>query len=445
MDTLLSDAVDRLLSRAKALGADGADAAVSDRQSLSVSVRLGKLEGVEREESRSAGLRVLIGQRQAGASTSDFSPAALDALAERVVAMARLAPEDPWTGLPVPGETASEIADLALHDPSEPTLDRLESRAVVCERAALDIEGVTNSAGASADWGAGRALYGATNGFRGAWQSSSWHVGTAVLAERGDHKERDYESRGARRERDLPDAASIGREAGERAVLRLGSRKRESCIAPVIFENRVASRFLAMLAGAISGAAVARGVSFLRDAMGQQVFAPGIEIIDDPLVPGGWGSRPFDGEGLAGRARTVIEDGLLTTWLLNRAAAAQLGLVSTGHASLNPGGPPGVSASNLTLTPGDLSLDMLMSEAGEGLLVQETLSPSFNPNTGDYSVGVSGQWFELGRPVHPVSEMTVAGNMADIFARLVPGGDLENRSSMNSPSVLIDALTVAGV
>jgi PmbA protein len=445
MQHALHDAVDRLLSRAKSLGAERADAACSERQSLSASVRLGKLEGVEREESRAVGLRVLIGTKQAGASTSNLSPAALDALAERVTAMARAAAEDPWCGLPEPGETARDLVDLDLWDDTEPSLDRLESRAAICEAAALDVPGVTNSSGAGADWSARSTVYGATNGFRGGWRSTSWHVGVSVLAEKGDAKERDWESEGARRERALPDAAAIGRSAGERTILRLGATKLPSGTAPVIFENRVASRLLGMLVGAISGTAVARGVSFLREALNERVFRSDVNIVDDPLKPSGWGSHPFDGEGLPVAPRHVVEDGVLTTWLLNRATAAQLDMISTGHATMNPGGPPGVGPSNLTLMPGDLSLDMLMAEVGTGLLVCETMSPSFNPNTGDYSVGVSGHWFELGQLVRPVHEVTVAGNMIDIYARLVPGGDLKDRSSMNAPSVLIDAMTIAGV
>lgn len=445
MTTLLHDAVDRLLSRSKTLGADQADAACANRQSLSASVRLGKLEGVEREESRSAGLRVMIGKRQAGASTTDFSPDALDALADRVVAMAKAAAEDPWCGLPGPGETATDLPDLDLWDDTDPDIARLEARALAAEEAALAVEGVTNSSGSGADWSASGVVYGASNGFRGAYRGASWHVGLSVLAESGEDKERDWETDGARRQDGLRDPALVGRIAGERTVRRLGARKIASQTAPVIFENRVSARLLSMLAGAISGAAVARGVSFLRDALGDQVFGDTVRIVDDPLKPRGWGSRPFDGEGSQTAARAIIDGGRLTTWLLNRSSAAQLGLSTTGHASMNPGGPPGVSPTNLTLMPGARDLAGLMADAGTGLLVRETMSPSFNPNTGDYSVGVSGHWFENGQIVHAAHEITVAGNMRDIYRRLIPGSDLEGRSSIDSPSILVDAMTIAGV
>jgi PmbA protein len=440
---ILGDAASRLLSRARALGADGADAACSLSQALSVSVRLGKLEGVEREEARSAGLRVLIGKRQAGASTTDLSPAALDALAERVVDMAKAAAEDPWCAIP-DSHAERYTGDLGLHDPTVPDIARLEARALEAEAAALAVEGVTNSSGSGADWGTSGVVYGASNGFMGTYRGTSWGMGLSALAEKDGHKERDYDGENARTEARLRGAGVIGRTAGERAVARLDARKLSSRTVPVIFENRVAGQLLRFLVGGINGAAVARGVSFLREKLGQKVFADGITILDDPFLPGGWGSHPFDGEGQAVTARTIVEDGVLTTWLMNGAAARQLGLQATGHATLHPGGPPGIGPSNLTLQPGTRDLAGLMSDSGTGLLVRETSSPSFNANTGDYSVGVSGHWFENGQIVHAVHEMTVAGSMLDIFARLVPGNDLLGRSSIDCPSVLVDAMAVAG-
>lgn len=440
----LHDAAARLVDRARALGADDADAACAASQSLSVSVRMGALEGVEREESRSAGLRVLIGRRQAGASTTDLSPAALDALAERVVAMAKAAAEDPWCGLPGPGQTATSIADLGLADDTAPDIARLEARALEAEAAALAVGGVTNSAGSGADWGSSGVVYHASNGFSGAYRGTSWGFGVAPLAERDGLKERDYDGHHARFEALLENAGELGALAGARAVARLGARKLKSQTAPVILENRVSPSLMRFLAGAISGAAVARGVSFLRDRLGTQLFAPGVTVRDNPLLPGGWSSHPFDGEGRPVQARDIIDNGRLTTWLMNGSAAAQLGLSSTGHATLNPGGPPGVGPSNFHLMPGERSLAQLMADAGSGLLVRETFSPSFNPNTGDYSVGISGHWFVNGQIDHAVHETTIAGSMADIFARLIPGSDLEAKSGVDSPAVLIDAMTIAG-
>jgi PmbA protein len=444
MNSQLEAAVERLLTRAKALGADGADAACVERKSLSASVRLGKLEGVESEEARSAGLRVLIGKQQAGASTSDFSEAALDTLAARVVDMAKAAAEDPWCAMPQAHELTTTQVDLGLWDATEPDIAQLEERALVCEEAALSVKGVNNSGGCGADWGASGVVYGASNGFRGFYRGTSWGLGLSAIAGEGDEKERDWNSDSSRFLTGLRDPVGIGKEAGERTIARLGATKLESCNAPVIFEYRMAARLIGFLLGAISGTAVARGVSFLRDKLGQQVFAKGITISDNPLQQGGWSSHPFDGEGLPVSARNLIEDGVLTTWLLNSATARQLKMKSTGHASLNPGGSPGVGSSNVVLHPGDKDLAGLMADAGTGLMVIETLSPSFNANTGDYSVGVSGLWFENGKIVRPVNEITVAGNMLEIFATLIPGNDNQGRSSLDCPSILIPSMTIAG-
>jgi PmbA protein len=434
MDTKLSIAVERLLERAKILGADGADAGCFDR----------KLEGVESEESRSAGLRVLIGKKQAGASTTDFSIAALDTLAERVVAMAKAAPEDPWCGIPDASKLTSSQVDLGLWDETEPDIAKLEERALVCEEAALAIKGITNSGGCGADWGASGVLYGASNGFRGFYRSTSWGLGVSAIAGEGDNMERDWNSDSARFLTGLRDPAGIGKEAGERSIARLGAGRLATGNFPVIYEYRIAARLIGAMLGAISGTAIARGVSFLRKKLGEQIFAKGITISEDPLLQGGWASHPFDGEGHAVTARNIIEDGVLTTWLLNSATARQLGLETTGHASLNPGGSPGVGVSNVTLQPGSRDLAGLMSDAGTGLLVVETLSPSFNANTGEYSVGVSGLWFENGLIVRPVSEITVAGNMLDIYANLIPGNDNQGRSSLDCPSILIPSMAIGG-
>jgi PmbA protein len=441
----LPSLLDGLLARARAQGAEAADASLSMRESVSVEVRLGELEGVEREESRSIALRALIGQRQAGATTTNFSTDGLDELAERVVAMAKAAPEDPFCGLADPALLESHIPALEIEDDARPDAQALEHMARACEGAALGVAGVTNSAGASASFDHGAFAFATSTGFRGQARGTSFGVGVSPLAERDGLKERDWEGRTARFVADIPSPEEIGRSAGERTVARLGSRKIESCKAPVIFENRVAARLIGPMLGAISGAAVARGVSFLRDKLGQRVFPQGFVIEDDPLRPRGLSSRPFDGEGVAVRRRNLIEDGVLTTWLLNSAAARQLKMQTTGHATSGHGGPPGVGASNITVKPRSGDLSALMAQAGRGLLVVETFSPSLNPNTGDYSVGVAGFWFENGQRAFPVSEVTVAGNLKDMYARMVPGGDLDRRGGIDAPSLLIDDLTIAGV
>lgn len=444
-DTAAGDTLDALLTHARSFGAEAADASLSQSESLSVDVRMGAFEGVERSESRSVGLRTFIGKRQAGATTSDLSSDGLKALAERVVAMAKLAPEDPYCGLLDASERTSSFPDLDTYDETRLDAAALEVMAQEAESAALAVSGVTNSSGAGASWSAGQVALRTSDGFVGFSRATSFGVGVSPVAERDGKMERDYEGRSKRFLAELPSAASMGKIAGERAVARLGSRKIESRKATIIFENRVAGRIVGPALGAISGAAVARGVSFLKDKLGAQVFAKGVTIEDDPFRVRGMASRPFDGEGAAGVKRNLFDDGVLTTWLMNAGSARQLGLKSTGHASLGHGGPPGISSSNVTLLPGDRDLAALMADASEGIVVTEMFSPSLNGNNGDWSVGFSGYWFEKGERAFPVSEITVAGNLLDMYARLVPGADLERRGSFDAPSILVDDLAVAGV
>jgi PmbA protein len=438
---LLSD----IVAAALRAGADAAEAVSADRAALSVGVRNGTLEDVEREESRDLGLRVFIGRRQATVSASDLSDATRARLVERAVAMARLAPEDPYAGLAPQDRLAQgPFVDLDLFDPSERSAADLEVAAAEAEAAALAVSGVARSEGGHASASASRWRLVTSHGFDGAYHGSAFSLGVGVIAEKDGAMERGGESRAARHLSDLPGAGWIGAEAGKRAVARTGPRKIDSTTAPIIFENRVAAQVLSPLLGAVSGPSIARGTSFLKDRLGQPVFPKCVSLIDDPFRPRGLGSTPFDDEGVAVTRRSIIEDGVLTTWLLNSAAAAQLGLASTGHASRGLAGPPGVSTHNLHLEPGERSLDGLMADAKAGLLITSMFGPSLNPNTGDWSAGVSGFWFEDGEIVHPVSEVTVAGKLTDLYARLERGSDLEFRSSFNSPSLLFDAVAIAG-
>jgi PmbA protein len=440
-ENLLSDVVAAALKA----GADAAEAVSAERRALSITVRMGDLEEVEREESRDLGLRVFVDGRQATVSGSDISPTARAQLVERAVAMARLAPQDPYAGLADPALLAKgPFPDLDLFDSGEAAPEALEERARTAEAAARAVDKVTNSDGGSASWGASEWLIVTSGGFSGRHRASSFSVSASAIAGDETGMETGSDWRTVRWQADLPGAELIGTEAGRRAAARLGARKIDSRTAPVIFENRLATSLLGPLMGAISGPSIARGTSFLKDRLGQPVFAKGVFLREDPHRPRGLGSSPFDDEGVANQARAIIDDGVLTTWLLNTASARQLGLTTTGHASRGLAGPPGVSTTNLTLEPGELDCAGLMREAKEGLLVTSMFGPSLNANTGDWSVGCSGVWFEDGEPAYPVTEITVAGNLKDIYARLVPGSDLEIRGSANSPSLLVDALAIAG-
>lgn len=435
-----------LLDYARNAGADAAEASLSTRESLSVEVRLGELEGVEREESRSVALRAFRGKRQAAASSTDLSEAGLKALAERVAAMAEAAPEDPYCGLLDARYRANGAhEDLEQADSARPNADALRQLALDCEAAALTVPSIANTAGASAGSESSFFVYATSDGFMGEDGSTSYSVGVQPIAERDGKMERDYEYKTKRFLGDLPAPQEIGRIAGERAAARLGARKLTSRRAPVIFEARLASRILGPFFSGISGAAVARGTSFVKDKLGERVFSEAFRVDEDPFIKRGLSSRAFDGEGGQVSKRALVEDGVVTTWLLNSATARQLGMAPTGHATFGHGGPPGASSSNLKIKPGADTREAMLRNLGEGLLITEMFSPSLNMNNGDWSVGVAGFWFENGAVAYPVSEITVAGGLLDIYARLIAGADLEQRGSIEIPSLLVEDLAIGGV
>lgn len=433
-----------LLDHCLKAGADAADARYGVSGSVSVSVREGKLEGIEREENAGISLRCLFGKRQAHVSGADLSREGLTALAERCVAMARAVPEDRFCGLPEASLLTGGETRLDLSGEPEMSPETLEADALAAEAAALAVPGVKTVAGCGASWNRSSSWVAATNGFRGYKTGTSVSLGLAAVAERNGQMERDYDSWSVRRRSDMPAAAEVGRTAGERTIARLGARKLATQKAAVIFDRRVADSLIGAFLSAISGPSVARGVSFLKDRMGQDVFAPGIYITDDPARPMGMGSRLYDGEGLPVRETHLIEDGRLTGWLLNLPSARQLGLVPNGFASPGFGDPPGVSTSNVYLRPGKDTPGALAKAVGKGLLVTDMFGPSINLNTGDYSVGVAGFWFEDGEIAWPVSEVTVAGDLPSMFARLIPASDLELRGTRDAPSILIEDMNLAG-
>lgn len=434
-----------LVERAKKAGAEAAEAIVLEGQSLGVSWRLGKLEDVERSEGRDVGLRVFIGKRQATVSTTDLSERSLEPLIERVVAMARIAPEDPYAGLAERSLLATSFPELDIDDAAHvPSAEDLGHSAAEAEDAALAIEGVTNSGGAGASWGRSGIALVTSEGFSGSYSGTSFSVSCSVLAGEGTGMERDYDYSSARHLEDLETAEAIGRSAGERAVRRMGPRKVKSQSVPVVYDPRVSAGLLGHFAGAISGAAIARKTSFLQNAMGKRVFAPGIEIVDDPHRARGLRSKPFDGEGVANRRMSLIADGELTTWLLDTSSARQLGLTTTGHAARGTGGPPSPSTTNLYMTPGKLSPEDLIADIKSGFYVTEMIGMGVNGVTGDYSRGASGFWIEDGKLTYPVSEITIAGNLKDMFLNLTPANDLKFRQGTNAPTIRVESMTIAG-
>ncbi|MFN3955643.1 MAG: TldD/PmbA family protein [Pararhodobacter sp.] len=436
-----------LLDAARRAGADAADALVIEGTALSVDVRAGRLEQAERSEGLDLGLRVLIGRRQACVSSSDARPQTLAAMAERAVAMAREAPEDPWAGLADPAQLSArrDAEGLELHDPApEPAPEALQEDARRAEAAALAVGGVARIDSASAGYGRRLVHLAATNGFSGGYMRSSRMISCVAITGDGTAMERDWASEGRIFQADLPDAESIGRLAGERAVARAGARKPPSGTFPVLYDERVAASLIGHLVAAINGTAIARGASWLRDALDQPVLPAGLDLVEDPHRRRISGSRPFDAEGLATARRVLIGDGVLAGWVLDLATARKLGLQSTANASRGPAAPPSPSLSNLALTQGGRSRDALLREMGRGLLVTSLIGATINPTTGDYSRGASGFWIEGGEIAYPVNECTIAGNLREMLMRLTPANDARAHLSTVVPSLLVEGLTLAG-
>ncbi|HSZ89255.1 MAG TPA: TldD/PmbA family protein [Acetobacteraceae bacterium] len=432
-----------LIARARAAGADAADAVLISGTSLGVQRRLGQTEHVERSEGRDLGLRVFLGGRAAIVSSSAIDPASFTELAERAVAMARVVPEDPYAGL---ADTAAppESVPLDLEDPIEPDTEALVRRASIAEEAALAVSGITNSEGAEAGFGRAEAYLVTSAGFAGRHVRTSHSISASALAGAGTGMQRDYDYHSTVHLDDLDDPAIIGRSAGERAVARLNPARPQTAKLPIVYDPRVAGSLLGHLAGAISGASVARGTTFLRDSLGTRIFPEGIEIHDDPRRVRGLRSRAFDGEGTPTMPRGIIAAGVLTTWLLDSRSARQLGLRSTGHASRGTGGPPSPGPTNLYLDAGELTPAELMADIKLGLYVNEMIGMGVNGITGDYSRGAAGFMIRDGALAEPVAEITIAGNLLDMFAHLTPANDLRFRRGTDAPTVRVDGMTMAG-
>ncbi|MGV3771220.1 MAG: TldD/PmbA family protein [Sphingobium phenoxybenzoativorans] len=439
------DRAENLVAAARKSGADAADAIYVCNASTQVSVRLGALEDVDRSEGEEIGLRVFVGQRSATVSASDMNPASLNSLVERAVAMAREAPEDAFAGLaPEDRLLRKRPSSLDLADDSDPEPAALRARAEEAEDAARSVPGITNSEGAGASSGRTQIALPTSHGFAGGYAATSHGTFTSVLAGEGSAMQRDHASHSVRHLEDLDEAEAIGHRAGHRAVARLNPVKIESGAMPVIFDPRVASSLIGHLLGAILGPSIARRSSFLLDSLGDQIFDSSVTIMDDPHRPRGLRSRPFDGEGLPTKSRAIIDKGVLTGWLLDSASARQLGLEPTGHASRGVGGAPGAGASNLHMEPGKITPGDLMADVKRGLYVTELIGMGVNGVTGDYSRGASGFLIENGAVVRAVAEITIAGNLKDMFRAMIPANDLHFRYAVNAPTIRVDGMTIAG-
>lgn len=447
MPDRLAPLTEALLDAARKAGAEAADAMAIDGRSVSVDVRAGALEQADRAEGTEIGLRVLVGRRQACVSASDISARTMAEMAERAVAMAREAPEDPTIGLAEPADLARawDLALLDLADPApEPSAAELEDDARRAEAAALAVASISQCQAASASYSRRRVFIAATNGFAGGYVRTSRSTSAVAIAGEGLGMERDWAAESRTYQSDLPTAEEIGRLAGERAAERLGARKPKTGAYPVVFDERIAAGLIGHLLAAINGSAIVRGSSWLRDAMGTKVLPKGLSIFENPHRPRISSSRPFDAEGLPTTPRDIVRDGILKSWTLDLGTARKLGLKSTGSATRGPSAPPAPSISNIALTQGDHSREQLIETMGTGLVVTSMIGASINPTTGDYSRGASGFWVENGRISHPVNECTLAGNLRDMLKQITPANDARGHLSHVVPSLLVEGLTLAG-
>ncbi|MBO6603788.1 MAG: TldD/PmbA family protein [Roseicyclus sp.] len=447
MTRSLSDLTADLLAAAKRAGADAADAIAVDGTSVSIGVLNGKLEQAERSEGVEIGLRVMVGARQACVSASDINPATLSEMADRAVAMARLAPEDPTIGLADPAQLATrwDAERLDLVDPTpEPEPAALEDAALRAEAAALSVPGISQVQATTAAYGQRRVHLAATNGFSGGYGRTDHGLSCVAITGEGTGMERDYYGEGRSHAEDMMAPEEVGRLAAERTIARAGARKPPTGAFPVLYDERISSSLVGHLLQASNGSAIARGGSWLRDALGQDVLPRGLSIVEDPHRPRVTGSRPFDGEGLPTARREIVADGALTGWTLDLATARKLNMTSTANAARGTSAPPSPSVTNIALTQGDLSREDLLAQMGTGLLITSMIGASINPTTGDYSRGASGFWVEKGQIAYPVNECTVAGNLRNMLRTIVPANDARTHLSRVVPSLLVEGLTIAG-
>ncbi|EBA17182.1 PmbA [Roseobacter sp. SK209-2-6] len=438
---------DALIKAAKTAGADAVDAMAAAGSSLSIEVHEGKLEHAERSEGTDLGLRVFVGQRQAQVSSSDHRPETITAMAERAVAMAREAPEDPYAFLAEAGQLAQnwDLAALELNDDSpEPAPEALQQSALAAEAACQAVQGVSQVQSASAGFGRHEIHLATSNGFSGGYIRSGHSVSCVGIAGTGTGMERDHDGDSRTFLSDLRSPDEIGRIAGERAVARLNARRPKTGTYPVLFDERISSSLIGHLLSASNGAAIARGSSWLKDDLGKQVLPAALSVTEDPHRARISGSRPFDGEGLPTQKREIVKDGVLTDWTMDLASARKLGLESTGNAARGIGSVPSPANWNIALTPGDQSREELIANMGTGLLVTSLIGSTINPNTGDYSRGASGFWVENGEILYPVNECTIADNLRDMLLRIIPANDARTYLSRVVPSILIEGMTLAG-
>ncbi len=443
----LDRAAERLLSFARHEGADAADVVAVRDADVSIEVRNGTLEHAERAEGTEIGLRAIVGRRQACVAASDLREATLEEMARRAVVMARAAPEDPSVALAPSSALSAERDNEAfeVYDPAaEPTPEDLSQMALAAEAAARAVSGVSQIEQATGAHQRRDGVLAASNGFLGHFRHTSTGVSCVAICGEGLGMERDWYGEQRVHRSDLPAADEIGRIAGDRTVARKGARKPPTGTYPVLYDERVAGSLIGHLVVAVNGTSVARGSSWLRDALGQRILPAELSLTEDPHRRRARMSRAFDAEGLPTRPRVIVENGVLTGWTLDIGTARKLGMESTANAARSPSGPPSPAITNLELTQGDASREDLLREMGTGLLVTSMIGSSINATTGDYSRGASGFWVERGEIAYPVNECTIAANLRDMLRTIRPANDARPWHARCVPSLLVDGIVIAG-
>ena len=438
------NAADTIVTKARNAGADFADAVIFDHSNVNIEYRLGKKETVERSESAALGLRVIVGQKTALVSTNNFNDTQIDELVDRCLGMARVAPDDPFLTYSKKEDYITSFPDLDLCDAEEPSIERLAEMAEQAESSALDVEGITNSEGGSASHSRNSIALVTSEGFNYQYHTTTNSLSVCVLAGKDTNMERDYDYSSKRFLSDLKAADAIGKKAAEKTLKRLGAKQAKTGQYPVVYCNELSGKLVGYLGSAINGVSVSQGTSFLKDAMDSKLFSDSVHIVDDPHIKRGLASKVCDVEGIESQKLDIIKDGILSSWLLDLRSAKKLGLKTTGHANRGISSTPSPSSSNLYMQNGTLSLDELIADIKEGFFVTDTFGMGVNLVTGDYSQGANGFWIENGNIAYPVNEITIAGNLKDMFKMLTPANDLEFHSSTNAPSVRIESMTVAG-
>ena len=436
MTNKIESSLNLLLDTTKKLGAECTTVMANENTSVNVAARLGKLENIERNESSNIGLEIIDKKRKVSLSSTNLNQEALEELAKNAMNMVKSIPIDEYCGLADKNMLYDGNLDLNLVDNYIPENDDLLNNSIEAEDSALNIKGITNTEGASSTYSKNKFYLATSDGFFNTNDKTNYSTGISVIAGKGTKMERDYEYQSKVHFSDLDTPKTIGEKAAERAISRLNPKKIKSNSVPVIFDPRVSGSLLSLFIGGISGQAITRGTSFLKDKMNKDIFKNTINIIDDPHIKRGARSLTFDGEGVATKKLNLVENGKLKSWLLNSQYARQLNLKSTGHYS---------GVSNLYMSPGKKTNLELIKSIDQGFYITEMLGMSFSQVTGDYSRGASGYWIEKGEKAYPVSEVTIAGNILDMYNMLTPASDLKMITGIDAPTLMIDKMIVAGL